>query len=246
MQRRHFLRQAGVTSARHRRLRSLRSTRRCATRKPSGGTSRTSRALAIRCRQHRADPPRQIAVTGVYVCTRPFRGAGPRIETERLDHKTIVHNYGHGGSGWSLSWGSSAFAVRLARRPCARDRRDRLRCAGRTSALLAQRAGLAVTRNSTPGNCRRMCIRCARRACGRPDSRICDAQSMRPRSAIAGREMTRTLVPVPVLINPARVAPQANRMDRWLRGVGSAVRRSRAGRARRAGVRQFAFACARS
>lgn len=39
------------------------------------------------------------------VCLRPFRPAGPRVETERFDARTVVHNYGHGGSGWSLSWG---------------------------------------------------------------------------------------------------------------------------------------------
>ena len=44
-------------------------------------------------------------ITGIYVCTRPFRAAGPRIETERLDHKTIVHNYGHGGAGFTLCRG---------------------------------------------------------------------------------------------------------------------------------------------
>ena len=38
-------------------------------------------------------------------CLRPFRPQGPRIEAERMGRKTIVHNYGHGGSGWSLSWG---------------------------------------------------------------------------------------------------------------------------------------------
>jgi hypothetical protein len=35
----------------------------------------------------------------VTVCLRPFRAVGPRIETERLGDKLIVHNYGHGGSG---------------------------------------------------------------------------------------------------------------------------------------------------
>src|SRR5690554_4982097 len=40
------------------------------------------------------------------VCTRPFRPQGPRIEPERMGRKDVVHNYGHGGSGWSLSWGS--------------------------------------------------------------------------------------------------------------------------------------------
>jgi hypothetical protein len=50
----------------------------------------------------------------IAVCLRPFRPAGPRVDTERVGDTLVVHNYGHGGSGWSLSWGSSARAVRLA------------------------------------------------------------------------------------------------------------------------------------
>lgn len=50
----------------------------------------------------------------ITVCTRPFRPAGPRIEAERFDEKTVVHNYGHGGSGWSLSWACAEEAVALA------------------------------------------------------------------------------------------------------------------------------------
>src|SRR5262245_61471387 len=57
----------------------------------------------------RAQTDRIISLT---VCTRPFRAGGARIESERLGRKTIVHNYGHGGSGWSLSWGSATLAVR--------------------------------------------------------------------------------------------------------------------------------------
>lgn len=44
---------------------------------------------------------------------RPFRASGPRIEKELLGKKTIVHNYGHGGSGWSLSWGTGNLAREL-------------------------------------------------------------------------------------------------------------------------------------
>src|SRR5947209_8461870 len=47
----------------------------------------------------------------ITVCLRPFRAEGPRIEAERVGDKVVVHNYGHGGSGWSLSWGSSEIAV---------------------------------------------------------------------------------------------------------------------------------------
>jgi len=44
----------------------------------------------------------------VTVCLRPFRAAGPRLDAERVGEKLVVHNYGHGGSGWSLSWGRAA------------------------------------------------------------------------------------------------------------------------------------------
>ena len=50
----------------------------------------------------------------IAVCLRPFRAAGPRLDTERLGDTLVVHNYGHGGSGWSLSWGSSSIAVAKA------------------------------------------------------------------------------------------------------------------------------------
>jgi glycine/D-amino acid oxidase-like deaminating enzyme len=53
-------------------------------------------------------------ITGVTVCTRPFRAAGPRLETEQIGRQAVVHHYGHGGSGWSLSWGSGALAAQMA------------------------------------------------------------------------------------------------------------------------------------
>ncbi|HYX04221.1 MAG TPA: FAD-binding oxidoreductase [Reyranella sp.] len=80
------------------------------------------------------------------VCVRPFRPAGPRIETERLGDTLIVHNYGHGGSGWSLSWGSSARAVQMAMAASPAEIAV-IGCGalGLTSAILAQRAGARVT-----------------------------------------------------------------------------------------------------
>lgn len=45
---------------------------------------------------------------------RPFRKNGFRLEKELLNNKTIVHNYGHGGSGFSLSWGTGNLAADLA------------------------------------------------------------------------------------------------------------------------------------
>src|ERR1700733_2221487 len=59
----------------------------------------------------RADVSRLFDIT---VCLRPFRAAGPRLDTEQIGHTLVVHNYGHGGSGWSLSWGSSTIAVQKA------------------------------------------------------------------------------------------------------------------------------------
>lgn len=89
-----------------------------------------------------ATPDRIIAID---VCTRPFRAAGPRIEAERIGGHTIVHNYGHGGSGWSLSWGSAAEALALVRATGVRELAV-VGCGaiGLTTALLAQRSGLQV------------------------------------------------------------------------------------------------------
>jgi len=46
---------------------------------------------------------------------RPYRPKGFVVRSEEMDDKFIVHNYGHGGAGISLSWGSSALAVRETR-----------------------------------------------------------------------------------------------------------------------------------
>lgn len=40
-------------------------------------------------------------IIGVNTGLRPFRVGGPRIEAEEIDGKLILHNYGHGGSGWA-------------------------------------------------------------------------------------------------------------------------------------------------
>ena len=73
-------------------------------------SSRSS--LGIRLAPLKADINHVMKVT---VCLRPFRPAGPRLEVERFGDKAVVHNYGHGGSGWSLSWGCAGEAVALAR-----------------------------------------------------------------------------------------------------------------------------------
>jgi len=54
------------------------------------------------------------AVIRVIVGHRPYRPKGFRVEREQFDDKVVIHNYGHGGGGLSLGWGSSALAVREA------------------------------------------------------------------------------------------------------------------------------------
>jgi D-amino-acid oxidase len=49
------------------------------------------------------EPPPVIAER---VGLRPFRRSGVRLERDQLrDGRTVIHNYGHGGSGFTLSWG---------------------------------------------------------------------------------------------------------------------------------------------
>ncbi|ONF96086.1 FAD-dependent oxidoreductase [Sphingomonas jeddahensis] len=44
---------------------------------------------------------------------RPYRASGFVVRADRLDDKKIVHNYGHGGAGITLSWGTSRLAIDL-------------------------------------------------------------------------------------------------------------------------------------
>ena len=45
---------------------------------------------------------------------RPYRPSGFVVKREDLGGKVLVHNYGHGGGGVTLSWGSAHLAVKLA------------------------------------------------------------------------------------------------------------------------------------
>ncbi|NBW08869.1 MAG: FAD-dependent oxidoreductase [Caulobacteraceae bacterium] len=85
-------------------------------------------------------------ITRMTVCLRPFRAAGPRIEAERIGDKRVVHNYGHGGSGWSLSWGSAQLVRDLAMQGGTTDIAV-IGCGalGLTAATTLQRAGAKVT-----------------------------------------------------------------------------------------------------
>lgn len=58
------------------------------------------------------DNPRIIAER---VGLRPYRKSGVRLGRDRLGNgRTVIHNYGHGGSGFTLSWGCAENALKLA------------------------------------------------------------------------------------------------------------------------------------
>lgn len=46
---------------------------------------------------------------------RPYRPSGFVVDAQRFGSKLLVHNYGHGGGGMSLSWGTASLAVDMAR-----------------------------------------------------------------------------------------------------------------------------------
>lgn len=68
-------------------------------------------------------PPRHLARVDVAadriirrtVGLRPYRPSGFVVRAESLGDKLLVHNYGHGGAGVTLSWGTAELAVDLVR-----------------------------------------------------------------------------------------------------------------------------------
>ena len=77
---------------------------------------------------------------------RPHRPSGFVLRAEMLDAKTLIHNFGHGGSGMSLSWGCASVATDLALAHA--ERRAAVLgsgVVGLTSARELQRHGFEVT-----------------------------------------------------------------------------------------------------
>ena len=77
-----------------------------------------SRALATRVDQSRHFAPVKVSrdrIIREVVGLRPYRPEGLRVEAEKVGHKLLVHNYGHGGAGITLSWGTASLALDLAR-----------------------------------------------------------------------------------------------------------------------------------
>ena len=92
-----------------------------------GGAAATL-ALAGRCASRSASPslpkprPRLVPVDvdpsriiRRVVGLRPFRPSGFVVRAEPLGDKLLVHNYGHGGAGVTLSWGTAELAADLVR-----------------------------------------------------------------------------------------------------------------------------------
>jgi len=77
---------------------------------------------------------------------RPYRPSGFVVRAESIDGKTIVHNYGHGGGGVTLSWGTAHLATELAL-PTGAKRMAVLGCGavGLATARLLQERGVEVT-----------------------------------------------------------------------------------------------------
>ena len=77
---------------------------------------------------------------------RPHRPAGFNVSVAKLDDKTVVHNYGHGGAGHSLGWGTGLLAAELALEQPER-RAAVIGCGtvGLTAARQLQRRGFDVT-----------------------------------------------------------------------------------------------------
>jgi D-amino-acid oxidase len=88
-----------------------------------GGTNDVSSKLAIdpattdrivrECsRVLKIDKPNVLAER---VGLRPFRKSGVRLERNKFgDSRTVIHNYGHGGSGFTLSWGCARDVLEMA------------------------------------------------------------------------------------------------------------------------------------
>ncbi|QRR03538.1 FAD-dependent oxidoreductase [Dyadobacter sandarakinus] len=110
---------------------------------------------------------------------RPFRASGPRLDVEQLGNKTLVHNYGHGGSGWSLSWGTG----NIARKHVLATQEKKvavLGCGtvGIATARLLQESGCEVTiytRDVPPNITSNLAT-----GTWSPASRVCDVKVVRP------------------------------------------------------------------
>jgi D-amino-acid oxidase len=78
---------------------------------------------------------------------RPFRPSGFVVRAESLGDKLLVHNYGHGGAGVTLSWGTAELAADLVRDSARTGQAAVLGCGavGLATARVLQDRGFDVT-----------------------------------------------------------------------------------------------------
>ncbi len=77
---------------------------------------------------------------------RPYRPSGFVVRADKLDSKTVIHNYGHGGAGITLSWGTAHLAVQEAAKIETREAAVLgAGVVGLSTARLLQQRGYAVT-----------------------------------------------------------------------------------------------------
>jgi D-amino-acid oxidase len=106
-------------------------------------TTRTASTACAPLPRVRVDPSRVIrTVAGL----RPWRAGGFVVRRDQLGDKALVHNYGHGGSGITFSWGTARLATDLG----LQGHSGRVAVIGAgiiglTTARLIQEAGFPVT-----------------------------------------------------------------------------------------------------
>ena len=122
-------------------------------------TSATALAIASGCAPRRvgvATPERRFArvivepdrIIRTIAGLRPYRPTGFVLRAERVGEKLLVHDYGHGGGGVTLSWGTARLAVdEMGGWTGPADRAAVVGCGavGLATARLLQRRGAAVT-----------------------------------------------------------------------------------------------------
>jgi len=83
-----------------------------------GGKLLPSSYLAVEREPKRHFAPVKISkdrLIRTVVGLRPYRSEGFVVRADRLGEKLLIHNYGHGGAGITLSWGTASLAAELAR-----------------------------------------------------------------------------------------------------------------------------------
>src|SRR5215468_10451837 len=104
-----------------------------------------------------AAPRRRIELAKVHVAEdrvirtvvglRPYRPSGFVVRAEPIGDKLLVHNYGHGGGGVTLSWGTAYLAAELVRESAKTGAAAVIGCGvvGLATSRTLQRRGFDVT-----------------------------------------------------------------------------------------------------